>query len=199
MSTVESTVETPKENTESENNVIKEYSDLSVEIDNILKSLVEKVRVLKNIKKDLDKSHTKELKNVKKKKKGGGDNKTNKEPSGFNKPAIVPVEFCEQPWGCEKGELIPRTQLTKMVYDYIKDNNLQDPKDKRIIHPDKNVKLLFHLDEGIDLEFKTFQTYMAKLYKKTKEENVVVEPVVAEPVKQEKPKKKRVTKKSQTA
>ena len=156
-------------------NEAKDYSSISLEIDTLMKTLSDTHRSLKNLKKDLDKVHQRELKSVKKKKKGDPNNKSNKEPSGFNKPAIVPSEFCKQPWGCEEGQLIPRTQLTKMVYDYIKDNTLQDPNDKRIIHPDKNVKTLFHLEAGQVLEFKTFQTYMAKLYKKNVHE---VEPVV---------------------
>lgn len=168
----------------------KDYNMISQEMDIILKTLQEQVRTIRNLKKDLDKIHQKELKNVKKKKKSDDGSKSNKEPSGFNKPALVPVEFCSQPWGCDQGQLIPRTQLTKMVYDYIKDNNLQDPADKRIIHPDSNVKDLFHLEDGQDLEFKTFQTYMAKLYKKSKEtvENVEKEKPVEKPVKAEKKK-----------
>ena len=166
----------------------KDYSVISQEIDNALKTLVDLTRNFKQLKKDLDKSHYKELKSMKKKKKSDPNNKANKEPSGFNKPAIVPIEFCEQPWGCKEGELIPRTQLTKMVYDYIKDNGLQDENDKRIIHPDKNVMNLFHIEKGQNLEFKTFQTYMAKLYKKNKEEPV---PKVPEP----EPTKKTVRKK----
>ena len=160
----ESVVET-SENV-SNDQELKDYNTISQEIDIQIKNLVEIQRVFKSLKKDLDKTHAKELKTIKKKKKGDNSNKTNKEPSGFNKPAVVPKEFCEQPWGCSEGELVPRTQLTKMVYDYIKSNNLQDPDDKRIIHPDKNVKNLFHLESGQNLEFKTFQTYMAKLYKK---------------------------------
>tara|TARA_Y100000768_G_scaffold331495_1_gene270740 strand:+ start:13204 stop:13836 length:633 start_codon:yes stop_codon:yes gene_type:complete len=148
---------------------VKDYTQLSIEIDNAIKTCLDSVKVLKNIKKDLDKSHTRELKNCKKKKKSDKGNKVNKEPSGFNKPAKVPLEFCKQPWGCEEEALIPRTQLTKMVYDYIKNNNLQDKNDKRIIHPDKNVQNLFHLEKGQTLEFKTFQTHMATLYKKVKE------------------------------
>jgi hypothetical protein len=174
--TTEQSVE-QSENNDSES-IVKEYSVLTQEIDTLLKTLLDSQRSLKNIKKDLDKSHLRELKNVRKKKKSDNGVKSNKEPSGFNKPALVPDEFCKQPWGCEPGQLIPRTQLTKMVYDYIKDNGLQDPADKRIIHPDKNVKTLFHLESGQDLEFKTFQTFMAKLYKKGKEEEVVVEKVV---------------------
>ncbi len=147
----------------------KDYSTLSLEIDNVIKLTLENLKVIKNIKKELDKTHGRELKFSRKKKKSDNSNKTNKEPSGFNKPAKVPLEFCQQPWGCEADQLIPRTQLTKMVYDYIKTHNLQDSNDKRIIHPDKNVQDLFHLDKGQTLEFKTFQTYMATLYKKVKE------------------------------
>ena len=105
---------------------------------------------------------------------------------------MVPIEFCKQPWGCDEGQMIPRTQLTKMVYDYIKDNNLQDPKDKRIIHPDDKIKSLFHIENGNVLEFKTFQTYMAKLYKKAKEEDSV-------PVKEEKKTKNKRTNKKKDA
>ena len=171
----ENTVEKSIENSETNDSesIVKEYSVITQEIDVILKTLLDSQRSLKNLKKELDKSHQRELKNVRKKKKSDSSVKSNKEPSGFNKPALVPDEFCKQPWGCEEGQLIPRTQLTKMVYDYIKDNDLQDPADKRIIHPEKNVKTLFHLEAGQDLEFKTFQTFMAKLYKKDKLEEKV--------------------------
>jgi len=196
--TVENTVETSETNeTES---IVKDYIVITQEIDVILKTLLDSQRSLKNLKKDLDKSHLRELKNVKKKKKSDNNVKSNKEPSGFNKPALVPDEFCKQPWGCDEGQLIPRTQLTKMVYDYIKDNDLQDPADKRIIHPDDNVKSLFHLEPGQCLEFKTFQTYMAKLYKKGKEQDsdttssppAKVEPTVESKVE---PEPKKTTKK----
>lgn len=161
--------EIENENENENDKEIKDYSTLSLEIDNVIKLTLENLKVIKNVKKELDKTHTREVKFSRKKKKSDNNNKSNKEPSGFNKPAKVPPEFCQQPWGCEVDQLIPRTQLTKMVYDYIKSNNLQDLKDRRIIHPDKNVKDLFHLDKGQTLEFKTFQTYMATLYKKVKE------------------------------
>ena len=190
MSTTENTEVSETNDTDMN---VKDFNVISNELDGLLKNFQEQIRTIRNLKKDLDKVHGKELKNVKKKKKSDGSNKTNKEPSGFNKPALVPDEFCEQPWGCDKGQLIPRTQLTKMVYDYIKDNNLQDPADRRIIHPDSNVKNLFHLPDGQDLEFKTFQTYMAKLYKKSKESASTETPVDKTP---EKPIKKSKKKKA---
>jgi len=54
--------------------------------------------------------------------------------------------------------------LTKMVYDYVKENTLQDPKDKRRIFPDQTIKKLFHLNDGDELHFNNFQTYMKRLY-----------------------------------
>jgi len=35
---------------------------------------------------------------------------------------------------------MPRTEVTKKVWDYIKKNNLQDPKEKRTIVPDDKLK-----------------------------------------------------------
>ena len=38
---------------------------------------------------------------------------------------------------------LPRTQITKKVWDYIKKNKLQDSKNKRNINADDNLKALF--------------------------------------------------------
>ena len=93
-----------------------------------------------------------------------------KDPSGFNKPQAVPVEFHEQPWGCSADQELPRTVLTKMIYDYIKENSLQAEEDKRVINPDSTLRKLFHLKKDDTLEFKNFQTYMARLYKRNFDE-----------------------------
>ena len=51
-----------------------------------------------------------------------------------------------------------------MVYDYVKEENLQDPNDKRRIFPDETLKKLFHLKDTDELHFNNFQTYMKRLY-----------------------------------
>merc|ERR1712054_572500 len=61
-------------------------------------------------------------------------------PSGFNAKQNVPIEFTKQPWGANPDDQLPRTRLTKMVYDYVKQEGLQDPDDKRRIFPDDNLK-----------------------------------------------------------
>jgi upstream activation factor subunit UAF30 len=38
---------------------------------------------------------------------------------------------------------LPRTELTKKLWEYIKKNNLQDPKDKKQIVADDKLKIVF--------------------------------------------------------
>ena len=38
---------------------------------------------------------------------------------------------------------VPRTEVTKLLWEYIKKNNLQDPKDKRTINADAALKAVF--------------------------------------------------------
>ena len=39
---------------------------------------------------------------------------------------------------------MPRTEVTKKIWDYIKKNNLQDSKNKRMINADENLKAVFN-------------------------------------------------------
>jgi len=83
--------------------------------------------------------------------------------SGFNKPTPVPssiVNFLE----LEDGASLPRTQITKRMYAYIKLNKLQDPQDKRTIMPDAKLKALFHLDDSEKVTFYNIQSHIKKLY-----------------------------------
>lgn len=38
---------------------------------------------------------------------------------------------------------MPRTQITKKLWEYIKKHNLQDPNNKRMINADANLKPIF--------------------------------------------------------
>ncbi len=42
---------------------------------------------------------------------------------------------------------IPRTEVTKKLWDYIKKNKLQDPKNKRSINADAKLKPIFKKDQ----------------------------------------------------
>lgn len=46
---------------------------------------------------------------------------------------------------------LPRTEVTKKVWDYIKLHNLQDPKNKRLIVPDSELAKVFGSQEAVDM------------------------------------------------
>ena len=167
---VEEVVEEVPETTNEKTNVQDEtpelnFSNLYERMEAINKQMKDLDRERRNIFKQLSRVHTKEVKAARKNRRSGNSNRGSKEPSGFNRPQPVPKEFTVEPWNCDKDEELPRTVLTKKVYDYVKGKGLQDPADKRIIHPDSTLKKLFHLKKGQNIEFKTFQTFMARLYK----------------------------------
>ena len=138
--------------------------EILADIEEKNQELVLAQRAVKHLYKELERSHKVEVKEASKRKKSSKNSGEKRDPSGFNAKQPVPVEFCEQPWGCTADQELPRTMLTKMVYDYVKENSLQDPKDKRRIFPDQTIKKLFHLNDGDELHFNNFQTYMKRLY-----------------------------------
>lgn len=49
------------------------------------------------------------------------------------------------------SEPMPRTEVTKRVWDYIKANNLQDAKDKRTINADAKLKKVFDGKDSVSM------------------------------------------------
>ena len=164
-----------------------------------LSGVIAVCRELKSCLKDLDKGHKSEVKDASKNRRNKNKTGEKRDPSGFNAKQPVPPEFCEQPWGCEQDQELPRTMLTKMVYDYVKEKKLQDPDDKRKIHPDAEIKKLFHLKDSDELHFNNFQTYMKRLYDRdfVAEEELVSASSESE-TDEKKPKKKTAAKKKKS-
>jgi chromatin remodeling complex protein RSC6 len=46
---------------------------------------------------------------------------------------------------------IPRTEVTKKIWEYIRSHNLQDPKDKRTIKADANLKRVFNGKDSVSM------------------------------------------------
>ena len=91
--------------------------------------------------------------------------KPKKAPSGFAKPTKVTKELCEfmdKPEGTE----IARTEVTKVLVNYIKTHNLQEltAVSKNKIVPDDKLKTLLGLnvEETNELTFFNIQKYMNK-------------------------------------
>jgi chromatin remodeling complex protein RSC6 len=114
--------------------------------------------------KTVEKNVKKEFKNLKKYKKKETI-KTTRAPSGFAKPTKVTKELCQfmdKPEGTE----IARTEVTKALVTYIKENNLleQGEDTKKKIVPDEKLKTLLGIDtnELNDLTYFNIQKYMNK-------------------------------------
>ena len=60
-----------------------------------------------------------------------------------NAAFMKPVTPSEQLAAVVGSKPIPRTEVTKRLWAYIKKNKLQDPKNKRMIKADDNLKTVF--------------------------------------------------------
>lgn len=65
--------------------------------------------------------------------------KDSKANSAFMKP-VTPSAVLASVIGAEP---VPRTEITKKVWAYIKDHNLQDPANKRMINADSKLEAVF--------------------------------------------------------
>ena len=61
-------------------------------------------------------------------------------PNNAFMQALKPSEALSKVVGCEP---LPRTQVTKKLWDYIKANNLQDPSQRRMINADDKLRPIF--------------------------------------------------------
>ena len=163
------TNETEQTVEQSVDNVV-EQAELEQTFDTLYATMLEQigeayntVRTVKSNLKMLERYHRRELKNSRKYRKSHNANKGQKKPSGFNKPGPVPDTIVKL-LNIEEGVELPRTKVTKLIYGYIKEHNLQVPEDKRTINPDKALRTLFGLDKGEQISFYNIQTHIKKLY-----------------------------------
>jgi chromatin remodeling complex protein RSC6 len=97
------------------------------------------VRELQNEIKVAEKELVKVVKaNSKKSKRRVNNSGAKKTPSGFAKPTPLTDALCDF-LGVAKGTELARTDVTRRINAYIKEHNLQDPSDKRKIHPDNKL------------------------------------------------------------
>ncbi len=70
-----------------------------------------------------------------------------KKPSALMKPVQVSQALADI---IGNGPM-PRTEVTKRLWDYIKKNKLQDPKAKRMINPDEKLSKVLGTRSQIDM------------------------------------------------
>jgi chromatin remodeling complex protein RSC6 len=129
--------------------VINGLSVVKTQINNLQQTLKQ---LEKNVKKQM-KGLKKEV--VKNKVKG------NRKPSGFAKPSKVTKELCDF-MKRNEGTEIARTEVTKALIEYIKENKLENQTNSKIIIPDEKLKFLLGIEDGQELTYFNIQKYMTK-------------------------------------
>jgi chromatin remodeling complex protein RSC6 len=129
-------------------NLVKtQVSTLQLQIKNVEKAMRKQVKVLE---KDAAK----------------GKNRGNRQPSGFARPIKVTKELCEFMNRAE-GTEIARTDVTKALIAYIKENKLENKANSQIISPDDNLIHLLGIEPDHELTYFNIQKYMNKHFVKT--------------------------------
>jgi chromatin remodeling complex protein RSC6 len=95
------------------------------------------------------------LKNSHRKKKASG----NRAPSGFVKPTLITDELATF-LGMTHGTLLARTEVSKEINRYIRENSLQDKENGRKIIPDAKLTTLLKIKEGDELTYFNLQKFM---------------------------------------
>jgi chromatin remodeling complex protein RSC6 len=162
---VEPVAEVVAETVHEEPAEFKELAEQSAEFLTKLNNWVSVGSALKSEFKALDKRWGRELKNALKSKKRGKRG-GNKSPSGFVKPTKISDElaaFLNKPNESEMA----RTEVTKEINKYIKNNKLQNPENGRHILADEKLSALLKLSPGDELTYFNLQKFMSPHFPKT--------------------------------
>ena len=141
-------------------NILMEYEAEITKLQTDLKSALQLIKDLVVHVNAFDKKINREKKVVDKKMRGKVRRTSeNKTISGFSKPGPISDEL-RTFLKLGKDELIARTEVTKKITNYCKDNNLQNLDDKRIILPDKSLQKLLRIKKSDQLTYFNLQKYM---------------------------------------
>jgi hypothetical protein len=107
----------------------------------------------------LEKTVSRELKNAQKTSKRNKKNTGSRQPSGFVKPTRISDELA-QFLGKTVGTEMARTEVSKEINAYIRENKLQDSQNGRKIHADGKLTSLLKLNPSDELTYFNLQRYM---------------------------------------
>jgi upstream activation factor subunit UAF30 len=89
-----------------------------------------------------------------------------RKPSGFAKPAQLSPELC-QFLGVPDSTLMARTEVTRLITKYVKDNELYGKDDKRTINPDGKLIKLLAVKEDEKITYFNLQSHIKHHFVKT--------------------------------
>ena len=126
-------------------------------------ALSTQVKSLEKVVKKEIKQHKREV--TKKQAKG------NRKPSGFAEAAPISTDLCDF-MGKDHGTNVARTEVTKFICSYIRQNSLTAQENKQVITPDTKLKTLLGTDEETVITYFNIQRYMNKHFIKKKTNEV---------------------------
>jgi len=97
--------------------------------------------------------------NSRKRRRKRGPNDPKRKPSGFAKPSPISDELCDF-LGKTRGTEMARTEVTKFLTQYIKNNNLQDQQNRRRILCDSALANLLSVGPDDEVTYFNLQKYM---------------------------------------
>jgi chromatin remodeling complex protein RSC6 len=141
-------------------------SELSDEITELLKTVQARSALDNSIKASIKSIEKKVARMTKLLEKSSKKRKTGlAKVSGFEKPTAISDELAKFV-GEPIGAFIARTAISKKIHEYVKANNLQDPKNRRIINPDVKLKKLLKTGPGEELSYFNLQKFLKVHFKK---------------------------------
>ena len=149
------------ENTTSENTKM-DSTDMNTQFDHMIDKLTDSISTMKTLIQEvkiLKKEHAKNEKASRKKVK---KEKDPNRPAPFTKPVKISDEL--RTFLKKEDEDISRTEVTQMMYAYIKENNLQNPENKRQFILNDVLATLFKLNKDESMEYFKLQTHMKQHY-----------------------------------
>lgn len=161
----------PTKGAAKEAEIVPENNDTVVSSDNIdrydvvidkLQSIVNDAKEMIAVVKGLKKENAKAVKATTRRQRGraAAADGTKRPASGITKPTKLSDDLCNF-IGMPVGSSLARTEVTKIINKYIKENKLQDEKDKRTIHPDNKLKkILLPIPDGKKLSFFNMQSFI---------------------------------------
>ncbi len=161
----EVTTKTTKRRTPTRESVLEDFENLIMGIETEIQQLREGptktkgVKFLRSLNKNIKLLRNRTARVMKQKQRSGRSNNKN---SGFLKPVPISKEMARFT-GWDVNELRSRVDVTKYICNYISENNLQNPEDRRQINPDSKLRKLLGFDPKKNkepLRYYSLQTHL---------------------------------------
>ncbi|UFX99843.1 SWIB domain-containing protein [Megavirus baoshan] len=107
---------------------------------------------------ELRATHKKEIKSISR----SNVRSNNGKLTGFNKPEPIPASL--RSLLKIKEDMLPRSKITNLIYQYFTDNKMYNTKTKKEIIPDSHIKKLFGMKDDDVINFYNLQTWLKKVY-----------------------------------